>query len=121
MSRLKPVNAFLVICAAFMIAGCASMFKDGPLVDKPGEKTGTLTLVNKSNDEIRSVMIVRCSANSFLSSRNEAPVPAGRSQVFELSPGCWSMRIDGVDTKFTGDVNIVSGKNETIALDGDLR
>ncbi|MDB5539252.1 MAG: hypothetical protein JWQ89_979 [Devosia sp.] len=81
------------VCLA-ALAGCSadSLITGGELV-RPGEPTGTLTVINGAGGNIDVVTISECSASTYGFDRlpEDIVIGPGQSHSFTVSAGCWDV------------------------------
>ena len=76
------------------LAACSgdAWITGGELVE-PGTATGTIEVVNATNDQLHAVLISNCNANTY--GLNRLPegmaIPAGGRYQWTVSAGCWDV------------------------------
>ena len=86
----KAVAAVSLVAS---LAGCSSdLVTGGPLL-RPGEPTGIIEVVNRSDGAINVVLISACSASTYGLNRlpSGTAIPRGGSYTFTVSAGCWDV------------------------------
>jgi hypothetical protein len=90
-------SVFRVIGATFVLASLAACSGDawitgGELI-RPGEPTGTITVVNDTSRYIDVVLISECSASTYGLDRlpEGVALATGQSYSFTVSAGCWDV------------------------------
>lgn len=90
-------SAFRGIAAAFVLAAVAGCSGDawitgGELI-RPGEPTGTLTVINDTSRVIDVILVSECGASTYGLNRLPSGVAlgSGQSYSFTVSAGCWDV------------------------------
>jgi hypothetical protein len=90
-SVLRGLAAAIVLCA---LAGCSgdAWITGGDLV-RPGEPTGTLTVINGTSGSIDVISISDCNASTYGLDRlpDNVSLSPGQSYSFVVSAGCWDV------------------------------
>lgn len=83
-----------VAVCLFVLAACdpSSMITGGELI-RPGEPTGTLTVINGTGGNIDVVSISDCNASTYGFDRlpDNVSIGPGQSYSFAVSAGCWDV------------------------------
>ncbi len=87
--RLRSAFALLPVA---LLAACSSLVTGGDLI-RPGEATGTITVVNNSQFIIDAVLISECNASTYGLNRmvERETIAIGASRSFGVSAGCWDV------------------------------
>lgn len=82
----------LTVVSTAALAGCESMITGGPLI-RPGEPTGVIEVVNATSNNVDTVAISDCDANTYGLDRlpSNTIIPPGGSYRFTVSAGCWDV------------------------------
>ncbi len=86
----------LAVAAVSLAAGLTACSSDlvtgGPLL-RPGEPTGVIQVVNRSQGAINVVLISTCSASTYGLNRlpSGTAIARGESYTFTVSAGCWDV------------------------------
>ncbi|HVH45661.1 MAG TPA: hypothetical protein VM925_25075 [Labilithrix sp.] len=119
LSRLSVVSVALV---GVLVSGCAAMLTGGPLIEDPNGPIGTMTFVNHSSRDIHNVYLTRCSNSTYGGNRLDGPdIEGGGKHTFKMSPGCWSIRIDGKGTRGTKSFEVVANQDVVVTYDGRIK
>jgi hypothetical protein len=90
-SVLRDLAASIVLAA---LGGCSgdAWITGGDLV-RPGEPTGTLTVVNGTSGNIDVISISDCNASTYGLDRlpDNVSLGSGQSYSFVVSAGCWDV------------------------------
>jgi hypothetical protein len=84
--------AVAVVVSALAACNPASMITGGELL-RPGEPTGTLTVINGTSGHIDVVTISECAASTYGFDRlpDNVSIGPGQSYSFTVSAGCWDV------------------------------
>lgn len=90
-SICRGLTAMLFVMPLAACSGDA-WITGGELVE-PGTATGTIEVVNATNDQLHAVLISNCNANTY--GLNRLPegmaIPAGGRYQWTVSAGCWDV------------------------------
>lgn len=90
-SVLRGVGAAIVLAA---LAGCSgdAWITGGELI-RPGEPTGTITVINGTSQVIDVILISECGASTYGLDRLPDNVALGNGESFDftVSAGCWDV------------------------------
>lgn len=91
-SRAAPAAAMLLAGA---LAACSGdLLTGGPLI-RPGEPTGTITVINQTSISVPAILISDCDAGSYGLDRlpDGVRLDPGESYSFTVSAGCWDVMV----------------------------